>query len=327
MKIFAVHARRYAALGWAVFPLAAGSKVPIAGSNGFKSASTDPSIVAALARRYPAANIGVATGKVSGLIVIDIDPRNGGDKTSERLARLGKVFPETVESATCQSGRHLYYAHHLRLKADARKRLGPGIDVKSDGGYVVAPPSVWHKNGRLYRWLRPPQRALLPPLPDWIIDALAPRAKPRVASAHPPARVEIGAYRRQALAHLSELAVAMAGLADGRHQAPFQMACRIGAYQCHGLLSQKEVVRAFLNACACNGALGKYARADLVGQIKNGLRRAANDALPMLERAAKTPRGRPRRGADLSTHAPRAKRGLRKEAAAVRTKRGLRREP
>ena len=178
-KIYAAHARKNAALRWATFPLAIGKKVPMAGSHGFKSASADPRVVAARAAEYPDANIGIATGKVSGLIVIDIDPRNGGDLTLERLAAAGKRFPKTVEAISCQNGRHLYYAYDAKAKSCSKSKLGMGIDVKRDGGYVVAPPSVWSRNGQPYRWLRSPQRSAVRPLPRWIIDALQPLPKPK----------------------------------------------------------------------------------------------------------------------------------------------------
>ena len=283
-KIYAAHARKYAALRWATFPLAVGKKVPIAGSRGFKSASADPRVVAARAAEYPDANIGIATGKVSGLIVIDIDPRNGGDLTLERLAAAGKRFPKTVEAISCQNGRHLYYAYDARAKSCCKSKLGMGIDVKMDGGYVVAPPSVWSRNGQVYRWLRSPQRSAVRPLPRWIIDALQSRPTPKLHRVRLASPHEFEGYRRQALAQLHRLAAHMAALGDGRHQAPFIMACRIGKYQRHGLLTGGEIERAFLAACASNGALAKYTSEDLRTQIKNGLRRAANDELPPLRR-------------------------------------------
>ncbi len=279
--IYGAHARKYAALGWPTFPLAVGKKVPMAGSNGYKSASADARVVRMRAAEHPSANIGVATGKASGLIVIDIDPRNGGDRTLARLARRGKSLTDTVEAITCQNGRHLYYTCDADLQL-GKRTLGPGIDVKSDGGYVVAPPSVWSKNGQRYRWLRSPWRVVIAPLPAWIIETLRRRSNPKLSRPRSPPPRQFTAYRRQALAELGVLTAHMAQLADGRHQAPFRLACRIGKYQRHGLLTAPEIEQAFLRACACNGALAKYSSADLLDQIGNGLRRAANDALPPL---------------------------------------------
>lgn len=96
---------------------------------------------------YPRANVGIATGPVSRLVVIDIDPRNGGDETWAALeAEHGKI-PPTVTCLTASGGRHFYFRwpfddeeipYFLRSGAG---RLGPGVDVKGDGDYVVAPPS------------------------------------------------------------------------------------------------------------------------------------------------------------------------------------------
>jgi hypothetical protein len=279
--IYGAHARKYAALGWPTFPLAVGKKVPMAGSTGYKSASADTRIVRMRAAEHPSANIGIATGKVSGLIVIDIDPRNGGDRTLARLVSRGRSLTDTVEAITCQNGRHLYYACDADLQL-GKRTLGPGIDVKGDGGYVVAPPSVWSKNGQRYRWLRSPWRAVIAPLPAWISESLRRRSTPKLSRPRSPTPRQFTAYRRQALAELGVLTAHMAQLADGRHQAPFRLACRIGKYQRHGLLTAPEIEQAFLRACACNGALAKYSSADLLGQISNGLRRAASDALPPL---------------------------------------------
>jgi hypothetical protein len=179
MAVFADHWQRYATLGWASFVLATDDKVPaIAGAGGFKSATTDPAVLAAWALTHPDANIGIATGRRSGIIVIDKDPRNGSHQTEARLATQGKTLPETVEAESCQGGRHLYYGYDTRIASGGTGRLGPGLDLKTDGGYVVAPPSVVKKRvdkPGAYRWIRPPRGNVLPKLPRWIIDALRPQ--------------------------------------------------------------------------------------------------------------------------------------------------------
>lgn len=288
MAIFADSWRKYTALGWAQFVLARHDKVPaIAGAGGFKSATTDSAALAAWALDFPHANIGIATGRVSGIIVIDKDPRNGSEETIARLAKQGKRLPDTVESETCQGGRHLYFTYDPRVASGGCNKLGPGLDVRTDGGYVVAPPSYVTKRIEkpgAYRWIRPPRGNALPALPGWVFEALMPKPLSRRQPVPLPSPRDVEGYRRQALADLHDLKHLMSEMTDGRHQAPFSKACVIGKYQAHGFLTEAEIEGAFLDASAANGALSKYAVKDLVSQIRNGLRRAQADGLPPLAR-------------------------------------------
>jgi Bifunctional DNA primase/polymerase, N-terminal len=80
-NIFAANASKYGTLGWLIFPLAQGAKVPMKGTDGFKSASANRAQHSAWSRAHPDANIAAATGAASGIIVIDLDPRSGSDAT------------------------------------------------------------------------------------------------------------------------------------------------------------------------------------------------------------------------------------------------------
>ena len=95
-------------------------------------------------RRWPGCNVGIVTGAISGIIVLDVD----GTQGETELARLGDVPPTpTVRTG---NGRHLYFRHPGGTVSNfAGKR--PGLDLRGDGGCVVAPPSV-HRNGATYRW-------------------------------------------------------------------------------------------------------------------------------------------------------------------------------
>ena len=103
------------------------------------------------------------TGGVSKIIVIDLDPRSGSEESIQRLAAQGKYFPDTVMSATPRGGNHLYFAFDARVagQPSATHALGkafPGIDVKTNGGYIVLPPSHWWEVRQVsYRWLVPPR--------------------------------------------------------------------------------------------------------------------------------------------------------------------------
>lgn len=190
-------AQAVAAGGWLVFPLhsVSGSRCtcsrddcPSPGkhprtAHGLKEATADHAQIAQWWRDYQTANIGCRTGKESGLVVIDIDPRHGGDATWETLVQTHGGLPETVECLTGGGGRHLYFRHpggHIKTQATA---LGPGVDVRADGGYVVLPPSL-HASGRRYEWEASSRPGEIPlaDLPAWLLDHLR---TPAPAVSHP----------------------------------------------------------------------------------------------------------------------------------------------
>lgn len=125
-------------------------------------------------RRWPEANVGVVTGAVSGLVVLDVDPRNGGDGSLAALEFVHGALLPTVEVLTGGGGRHLYYRHPGTTVAG--RPVAPGLDVKGDGGLVVCPPSL-HASGLRYRWApnRAPGEIPLAPLPWWIGAAVRDR--------------------------------------------------------------------------------------------------------------------------------------------------------
>ena len=117
--------------------------------------------------RWPEANVGVVTGWVSALVVVDVDPRNGGDATLAALEAEEGALPATVTSLTGGGGRHLYFAHPTHLVPS--RPLGGGVDLKADGGVIVVPPSL-HASGPQYRW-RPghgPDEHELATMPEWL---------------------------------------------------------------------------------------------------------------------------------------------------------------
>jgi hypothetical protein len=186
-----IWARYYASLGWRVFPLhtADGGRCscgnpncPSPGKhprtqNGVKDASDDPEQIRAWWAECPDANVGIATGAASGLVVIDIDHRNGGDESYIQLHQeLPSAFGQVLKVRTGSGGTQLYFQHpggHVPCRANVR----PGIDVKADGGYVVAPPSL-DVNGVRY-YFTSNGRLLLPPLPQALRDLIcaAPQAQ------------------------------------------------------------------------------------------------------------------------------------------------------
>ena len=143
----------YAKKGFAVFPLKYRDKVPLT-RNGCKDATTDAAQIKAWWQKYPNANIGLATGAVSQnvfVIDLDIDEDRGidGYHSLEDWQREHGDFPETWTAITGRGGYHLYYRGNGKIKN--RAGIIDGVDIRGNGGYVVAPPSI-HKNGNRYEW-------------------------------------------------------------------------------------------------------------------------------------------------------------------------------
>ncbi|MBG7619020.1 bifunctional DNA primase/polymerase [Herbaspirillum sp. AP02] len=139
--------------GFKVFPLVHGGKNP-AVEHGFKQATSDRDQVSYWARTMPWANIGIATGRQESrnFFVVDIDVK-GDAKGMESLACLRQdiEFPETLMAKTPSGGLHLYFRLPLDTKLRNRTNIMPGIDIRADGGYVVAAPSVIA--GTSYEWV------------------------------------------------------------------------------------------------------------------------------------------------------------------------------
>lgn len=141
--------------------------------HGLKDATQDGAVICSWFNNGQAVNIGILTGVESGIVVLDIDPRHGGE---ESLKVLG-LLPDTAKAATGGGGWHYFFRHPGDEVRNSAGKLGDGLDIRGDGGYVVAAPSV-HVSGQQYRWLRDP-RAGLAELPGNILDRLvgAPAAK------------------------------------------------------------------------------------------------------------------------------------------------------
>lgn len=143
-------------------------------------ATNDESQVKALWSSCPDANIGIST---TGLIVIDVDPWKNGAKTFEELARTGQLtgedFPQTLAAGTQSGGTHIFYWLPDRKTAKGGvNKLGPGIDVKAYGGYVVGAGSTF--GDKTYAWKKgyEPDKRDFAEAPQWLIDKCnAPRPK------------------------------------------------------------------------------------------------------------------------------------------------------
>lgn len=191
MKAALTYAQR---LGWAVIPLndvTRGScscgrpECPSAGKHPRlkewqKIATADAGQVAEWIARYPAANVGVATGEASGFFVLDVDPDHGGDETLAAIVAEHGPLPVTPEQETGSGGRH--YAFKLPGFAVTNKAsgvLGKGLDVRGNGGQIVVAPSRSLKGA--YRWILPPWSTPIADAPTWLLERLSRAPAPSAA--------------------------------------------------------------------------------------------------------------------------------------------------
>lgn len=153
--------------GWAVFPLVPNGKTPLT-AHGFKDASTDPDCIRGWWTTTPNANIGIATGTHSNLVVLDLDSR-------EAVAAFVEAYGDPLTPcSTTGRGAHLMFAHPGGMVRSRAGALGPEMDVRGDGGYIVAPPSI-HPSGRAYEWHPERHPLLMAPmsLPPALLGALS----------------------------------------------------------------------------------------------------------------------------------------------------------
>lgn len=141
-------------------------------SNGVHAATTDLEQIEAWWDRWPNSNIGIATGKVSGFFVLDVDVGeiNGKDTLDDLVSKHGPL-PETVQSITGSLGLHYFYKYQEGI--GNKTNLFPSCDIRGDGGYIIASPSV-HISGRNYEFelMSRPVENEIAEAPQWILDAI-----------------------------------------------------------------------------------------------------------------------------------------------------------
>lgn len=159
----------YAQRGLLVLPLRRGEKRPLL-RHGVHDASRDVAVVTEWWSRWPDANIGIVCGAANGIVVIDVDIKNGkkGDESLVALVAKHGAMGDTIQATTASSGSHFYYSIDRALPP-SRGLLGPDIDVQGDDTYVVAPPSI--VNGARYTWCTGGSLLAMPP---WLVALCSP---------------------------------------------------------------------------------------------------------------------------------------------------------
>jgi hypothetical protein len=159
----------YVKFGWPVFPCNR-DKTP-ATKHGFKDATLDADQIKTWWRENAEYSIGLPTGNVSGVWVLDVDLPDG-PATLEALEKKYGELPKTKRQQTGSGGTQYFFKYDpsISVKNTARK-LGPGLDTRGDGGYVILPPSG-HPSGGHYKWIKNGAKSAILPAPAWLIDLL-----------------------------------------------------------------------------------------------------------------------------------------------------------
>lgn len=266
----------YAESGWPVFPCRPGpephpetgeiltAKSPYT-TMGFRSASRLPRIIDRWWADHPDAMIGIPTGELTGVWVLDVDVADGkqGEATLTELVAEHGPLPTTREARTASGGRHIYFQHHPGVRN--RGALGRGLDVRGDGGFVIAPGSQL-VDGRRYEWINDEQPA---PAPQWLLDLVLPSA---VATPAQPFSYQPGQnepyVERAVEAELSELASTLSGQrGEAVNKSAFSLGTLVGA----GALPRADAEQGLWQAAVACGVVAKDGEREIRAKIKRGL--------------------------------------------------------
>ncbi len=209
--------------------------------SGLLDATSDPSQQAAWWEQWPNANIAIATGSTNGIVVIDVDAKKDGwDALEELELRYGKL-PATVEVNTGGGGWHGYFRMPEGETITSRNGFRNGVDVKAEGGYVIAPPST-HKSGRKYEWAqeRGPNEIEIAELPDSWIRALPRKGQEPPKTNQPIAHAEKGDVMQRAQAYVAKASAASEGT---RNDAAFRLAGHVASFGTNGSsLGESDII-------------------------------------------------------------------------------------
>lgn len=263
-------ALEYAERGWHVLPCKPRGKDPLTElvPHAVLDSTTDPEVIGHWFQVCPSANLAVRCGSVSGLVVLDVDPRHGGTESLSRLIAENGALPDTVTCQTGGGGVHFYFRHPgtpLETWKDS------GLELRIENVYVVAPPSV-HPSGLDYRWSLDPASNTLAELPEYLKRPK--RERPRMGLVV-PTRTPEEAWASAALeAEIARLASCPAG---NRNNLLNECAFNLGQIVASGFLSRVVVENRLLDAAASNGSLADDGESKTRGTIRSGLEAGAKE--------------------------------------------------
>jgi hypothetical protein len=252
----------YAAHGWSVFPLGP-NKTPLGlcpacrdgqcpgrddctcsrdTCHGFYAATTDPDRIGRWYTECPEWQLAIRTGAPSGIVAVDVDIYAGGDKSLAELQRRTGRLPATVMQ-TSGSGQsvHLLFAHPGHRVSINAGKLGAGLDVRGDLGYIVATPTLHPKTGKPYSWQGSPFRPLAA-WPEALDKLVQPAPAPRHDRPAPAANVDPG-RRVQAV-----LEFVLDSTENSRNTRLHWAACRFGEMVATGEVEEGAAVDALYTA-------------------------------------------------------------------------------
>jgi hypothetical protein len=275
-------ALRYAGRGLAVFPARPDKKCSYKSadhSDGRKWGMTrDPVEIAQDFTRWPNARIGIPTGAINRIVVIEIDTLaghgiDGAIALAELVAAHG-ALPVTQQAISPTGSIHRYFRHPgpgIKIKTTASV-IGDGIDVRGDGGMVIAPPSV-NLDGRAYRWIN---RNPIAAMPAWLVELT--KEKPAPAStisqrAVATIRRPFNGPNRYGTAALDREIAALANTAPGARNAALNRA----SFSLHQLVAGAEldaglVRHRLIDASTANGLVADDGLPSVLATIKSGMR-------------------------------------------------------
>jgi putative DNA primase/helicase len=278
----------YAANGWAVFPAPPGAKRSYkcaARSAGIRwGATRTRETIRQDFRHWRAARIGIPTGIDNGIVVVETDTVAGhgvdGAASLAALVSQHGPLPETLQAISPSGSGHRYFQHPgdgIKIKNSASE-LGNGIDVRGDGGMVIAPPSI-NPDGRAYRWLNENPIAAMP---AWLVELTRekPRTSPTISQravaaiirpTNGSASASTGEAYGQAALEYEITALAQTPPGNRNHQlnrASFNLHQLVGG----GELDGGEVDRHLIAAATANGLVNDDGLRSVEATIESGRR-------------------------------------------------------
>jgi hypothetical protein len=274
----AAAAIRYGRHGWAVVPLQ-GKRPRI--KDWPNHATTDERQILAWMHQFGETNIGIATGERSGFFVLDVDGPEGEQSLSKLIAEHG-ALPATLEGRTGGGGRHILFQFPEGTDlGNSAKNLGAKLDIRGNGGQIVAPPSIHPDTGCAYEWASDPEWTEIAPAPAWLLELLTKREEYKPAK--PAATVtDIGDQRarKYGLGVLESQAKELAETTSGGRNGKLNWAAyRTARFAASCGISESEAYDALMAAADRCGLIDDDGLRSAAATFNSGWRKGVNEPL------------------------------------------------